>query len=389
MSLDWMLSLFAIVVVVWLYNSLSKSSELLSVEKQRHQKLKKDYDALERTLETRGRRLDVLLSEVSDVVLRVDRLGRVLGGNTQASDLFKFGESPKLPQSMLIFYRDSDWLNHYQKAVESLPKQITLPEMKIKGRVFLPRLAALGDNEALLLCMDITAYTQLQQKQKSLLENLMHDLKTPLTSLLGYARSIEAFADDEALCKEATAIIAQEAKHINDLMNSMLTLHQIEYQGDVSIEPCDILDVVHQVQDALQSCMQQKNISFEMQTELEELPVHMAKADCHRVLMNIIDNALKYSPNGSRIMCTVAERESMASIMIRDDGSGISDKHLHRITERFYRVDDVRGRVNNEGHGLGLAIVKETLERDGGSIKLKNHAEGGLLVSIQIPLYKA
>ena len=379
----WVLSLVA---AIWLFLRLVSVSDQLAFEKKKHQKLRKKHDKLERTLFTRGRRLDVLLSTVTEVVLRVDKLGRVLGGNTQASDLFQFGMFPKLPQSMVIFYRDHEWLRMYQQAIDALPEQVPLPEMKIRGRVFLPRLAALGDNEALLLCMDVTAYMKLQEKQKSLLENLMHDLKTPLTSLLGYARSIETFADDEDLRKEAVSVIAKEAKHISELMNSMLTLNQIEYQSTTLIEPCDVVEVTHQVWDVLQAQMKIKGISLDLQTHTKKAKVKMAEADCHRVLMNIAENALKFSPKDSTIQCLIESGEAKVCITILDQGSGIPEKHLSRVTERFYRVDDVRGQVNEDGHGLGLAIVKETLERDGGNLNIQNIEKAGLQVSIHIPL---
>jgi len=372
-------------VAYWLFICLNKKTRLLENKIKNHEALQKDYHQLEQTLATRGRRLDVLLSTVSEVVLRVDKLGRVLGGNTQASDLFKFGEAPKLPQSMLIFYRDSEWLSSYQQAINALPKQLPLPEIKINGRIFSPRLAALEENEALLLCMDVTAYMQLQQKQKSLLENLMHDLKTPLTSLLGYARSIEAFADDVDLRQEAVSVIAQEAKHINHLMNSMLTLNQIEYQQVVATESCDVVAVARQVWGALQVQMKQKRVSFNFHATSDVLQAKMTEADCHRVLMNIADNALKYSPSQSSLECLIEENEDGVLATIQDNGCGIAEQYLSRVTERFYQVDEVRARGGESGHGLGLAIVKETLERDGGSLLLQNSDEGGLTVRILFP----
>ena len=386
MSLSVFIALLGTILTIWFFVRGDNLSQALENEKKLNEQLRKKLKKLERTSYARGRRMDVLLSTVTEVVLRVDKLGRVLGGNTHASDLLQFGRFPKLPQSMLVFYRDTEWLSAYQKAIQALPEKTPLPEMRIKDRVFLPRLAAIEKNEALLICVDVTAYMQLQKKQKSLLENLMHDLKTPLTSLLGYARSIETFADDEALRQEAVSVIAKEAKHINNLMNSMLTLNQIEYKVAVSVEPCDVVETCQQVWDVLQAQLKNKSIKLDLQLGMEALSVNMAEADCHRVLINIAENAIKFSHAGASIECLVAQNKSNASVIINDRGCGIPDKHLDRVTERFYRVDDVRGQVKEEGHGLGLAIVKETLERDGGSLSLKNRDAGGLQVEILIPL---
>ena len=212
-----------VAVMAWLVYRTRHQERLLQAGETELEQLKCKHAALKHALKAHDRRLDVLLSSISEAVLRVDDQGQVLGGNGQAQKLFHFSSETVFPQSILVFYRDTEWLESFKKAVAALPAQKDLPEMKVNGRVLLPRLAALGEHEALLLCLDVTAYSQLQQKQKSLLENLMHDLKTPLTSLLGYARSIEAFGDDIALRQEAVQVIVREAKHINGLMNHMLT----------------------------------------------------------------------------------------------------------------------------------------------------------------------
>ena len=384
MSMD-ILWLLVLAIVPVLYYYLQKTKQRLETEQQDHAILKHKYESLQRKLKTRGQRLDVLLSSISEVVLRVDHLGRVMGGNAQASDLFHFSDSPKLPQSMLVFYRDNDWLEAYQQALKALPEHRALPEMKVGGRVFLPRLAVLNKQEALLLCMDVTAYTQLQKKQKSLLENLMHDLKTPLTSLLGYARSIEAFSDDVELRQEAVSVIAKEAKHINALMNSMLTLNQIEHQQAKVDESCDVVAVAKQVWQSLEYEMQQKQVLLQGFDNDQSIGVAMPEVDCHRILINVADNAVRFSPIGGSIYFSIEDADHVVCIKFQDEGSGISEKHINRVTERFYRVDDVRGRNKEEGHGLGLAIVKEILERDGGSLSLSNPKESGLLVMLEIP----
>ncbi len=375
-----------LLLLIWLLHRSMYYAKKYNTLQQEFHVLNRNYEVLQKVLAKRGRRLDVLLSSISEVVLRVDSNGRVLGGNVLAEQLFEFERLPELPQSMLIFYRDSDWIKAYQEAVQNLPHHQELPEMKIKGRVLIPKLAALSEQEALLLCMDVTAYTNLQQKQKHMLDNLMHDLKTPLTSLLGYARSMEAFADDQSLRAEAVGVIVQEAKHINELLNHMLTLNQVEYVAESHEGFCDIVSTTQHVYETLDYHMQQKQLSFYLEHGKNRLDVAMAEVDCHRVLMNVLSNALRFSPEGSCIQCSITEAKNVARIQIKDEGPGIADKHLKRVTDRFYRVDHVRGRTEHEGHGLGLAIVKEILDRDGGKLALKNHPEGGLLVTIEMPL---
>ena len=389
MSLEILLVVISL-GTAFLFYKLSKTSRQIQQQQREYEALKHKYHALQNTLMTRGQRLDVLLSAISEVVLRVDKQGRVLGGNKQAHTLFQLDTLPALPQSLLLLYRDSEWMHDFYQAIRALPEQKKLPEMHVNGRILSPKLAALNDDEALLLCLDVTAYTQLQRKQKSLLENLMHDLKTPLTSLLGYARSIESFGDDKALREEAVAVIAHEAKHINALVNGMLTLNQIEQASEQSMaeerNTCDIRLELERVWQSLDEKIQGKSITLKTTMESATMMVNMSETDCYRILLNVADNAVKFSPPKAEILCEVKElNEGFFQVSIQDQGHGIAESKLHRVTERFYREDKVRGREKEEGHGLGLAIVQETLSRDGGSLHIQNVDEGGLKVDINIP----
>ncbi|MFQ5518867.1 MAG: histidine kinase dimerization/phospho-acceptor domain-containing protein, partial [Mariprofundus sp.] len=223
----WLL-LLLVIVVLWI-STLQRKHQQLQECREEVKLLRRQSGGLEKTLATRGRRLDVLLSAVNEVVMRVDRLGRVMAANQRAHELFEMDRSPGLPQSMLLFYRDPDWQRAYASALKKLPEASTLPEMKINKQVLAPRLAPLGEKQALLLCVDMTELHRLEQQRRTFLANLMHDLKTPLTSLLGYARSMNRFGDDEAFRKEAAGVIADEARHVNHLLDALLTLDQIEF----------------------------------------------------------------------------------------------------------------------------------------------------------------
>ncbi|MDX8383464.1 MAG: ATP-binding protein [Ghiorsea sp.] len=378
-----LLVVLLVVSLCWCIVRLKRTQSELEIEKQEIKQLQDKCGKLQQRLHARGARLDVLLSSITEVVLRVDREGRVLWGNEQASALFQLDKYDALPQAMLLFHRDYSWLKHYQQALRQLPKPLELPDMLVQGRVLMPRLVSLSKDEALLLCLDITEHVQLQRKQKTLLANLMHDLKTPLTSLLGYARSIEAFAEDKALRAEAVNVIANEAKHISELMNSMLTLEQVEHQHPQGVS-CDAVAVCSQVWESLQAKLEEKNITLNLQL-LDTMQVKMMEEDCHRVLMNIAENAVKFSWRNTCITSSMQVDKEILTLRIQDAGCGIAEQHLPRVTERFYRVDAARNK-QQQGFGLGLAIVKEILEHNHGSLHLKNSDEGGLLVVIKMAI---
>ena len=365
---------FIMVLLWWWHVRLLK--RVLASHERRLSTTQLSQSDLEKQLEQRSHRLDELLSAIHVPVLRVDRAGRVISANGEGIRLFAIRDVSLLPEPMVVFYRNPDWLKAFSHATQALPEVVELPEIFIGEKVFLPRLAGLGEEQGLLLCLDVTAQYRLQEQRKTFVADLMHDLKTPLTSLLGYARSIEAFADDAGLRQEAVSVIAQEALHVNSLLDALLSVEQIEYavteQGS-----CDVVPVCKQVWQALQPEMGKKDLSLSLQLP-ESFEIAMHESDCFRILMNVASNAVRYTIEDTELDCRLGK----GVLSILDAGDGIPEKDLPHVTERFYRVDAVRTRG---GHGLGLAIVKETLDRDGGSLRLENREPNGLCVMITLP----
>jgi len=375
MSVAWA-GLAAVVLLWWLHSRFLQRE----VKEKEHALalLNTEVHRLEKRLVVRRHHFDDLLQVVEEAVLRVNRSGHVLSANAKAMQLFSMAGDTQFPKAMVSWYREPEWLDAFNVAVKALPNVVELPEIFFGEHVFLPRLAGLGSEQGLLLCLDITEQYRLQEQRRNFVSNLMHDLKTPLTSLLGYARSIESFGDDEALRNEAASVIAHEAKHVNELLDALLSIEQIEH-GPGLAASCDAVAVCKNVWQAMQPEMLAKGVELSLHLP-EKLEVAMREADCFRVLMNVASNAVHYTHEDSTVHCCVIDMD----ICIEDEGDGIPEKDLPHVTERFYRVDAVRSRG---GHGLGLAIVKEILDRDGGYLTLKNREhDTGLQVFVGLPL---
>ncbi|HXH72187.1 MAG TPA: ATP-binding protein [Mariprofundaceae bacterium] len=379
--------LLALVVMsaAWLFASLRMRRRLTDCQQEIRQ-LREASGGLESKLATRGRRLDVLLSSVNEAVLRVDQHGRVLAANQWAMELFRLPANTPFPQSILFFYRNPQWRQAFVAALGRLPENSRLPDMHLRDRVLAPRLAQLGREQALLLCMDITEKYRLEQQRRTFIANLMHDLKTPLTSLLGYARSIESFGEDAELRNEAAKVIADEAKHVNHLLDSLLTLDQIEFAARDTEASCDAPEVVRRVCSLLEAQAKAKQIRLACEPADAMPPVQMDEESLERVATNLVENAIRYSGNGSEVRLRLSVKGGECILRVEDNGPGIPEVHLPRVTERFYRVDRARGRSSTGGHGLGLAIVKELLEVHGGDLVLANYPPHGLLAEARIPL---
>jgi len=382
----WIFVLVIIVLsVLWglHYQNLKEKQKLL---KNKIDALKVKKRQLESTIESRTRRMDVLFSAVEDAVMRVDRKGRVLAANPHARQVFRMDRTSQLPQSILNYYRDPDWQESFAASLKSLPETSLLPNMHIDNRVLAPRLIAFGKKQALLMCVDITEKHRIEAQRKTLFANLMHDLKTPLTSILGYARSIEAFGDDEAIRKEAANVIAEESVRANEFLDALLALeHMDSFSPDMSARS-DLEEVVDTVLNGFASQLDERGVRIERSFERCPGKVIMAEGDLHRILDNLIENALRYTPRESAIIFNGKVDGADYRLEIIDQGDGVPEKELPRLTERFYRGDKARSKTSDVGHGLGLAIVKELLEKYGGSLELANHDVHGLIATIRLPL---
>ncbi len=349
-------------------------------------KLRSAKKSLESSLATRARRLDVLFSAVNEVVMRVDHLGRVMAANAEANAAFNMHRAPDLPQSMLIFYRDPDWHKAFSSALKLLPEAASLPDIHVGSRVLAPRLAPLGKKQALLLCVDVTEKYRIEEQRKRLFTNLMHDLKTPLTSILGYARSIEAFGDDAEVRNEAVTVIADESLRANKFLDALLTIEQIENLSPDSTASANLQQVCEAVMHGFSSQLQEKRVNIEYTGQDSVAEVKMAESDLHRILDNLVENALRYTPENSTVFISFMNDGNSSKLQVVDQGEGVPEIELPRLVERFYRGNRARSKRGDGGHGLGLSIVNELLEKYGGSLDIRNHEQYGLSVEVTLPL---
>ncbi len=344
--------------------------------------LKGKITTLQQQLDS-SERLDLLLADVNEAVLRLNADGMVVAANPCARDIFAMGNLP-LPQPMLQLYRDADWNALLISAVAALPEKTKLPQIELPDYFLEPRLARLENGEALLLCLDVTVRHKLEQQRRTFISNLMHDLKTPLTSLLGYARSMESFGDQADFRKEAAAVIANEAKHVNHLLDVLLTLDQLGFEDKDRGACCDALEVIRRSCDMLMPQCKEKHLSLAMDYDDEAYPVAAAFDDVDRIVTNLLVNAINHSPDDGHISLRISRLDGCCRVTIADEGPGIPEKHLPRVTERFYRVDKSRSR-QMKNHGLGLSIVKELLDYNGGELTLSNRDPHGLHVEFTLP----
>ena len=238
------------------------------------------------------------------------------------------------------------------------------------------------------LIQDITEHVKLDNMRKEFVADVSHELKTPITSIMGYSDTLlEGDYDDETRTKFLT-VISSEAKRMARLVTDLLTLSRYDNKKITSeVTSFDLGELVKKCLEKLKFEVEKKEHHVECFVTAEVPPVVADKYGIERVVLNILSNAIKYTPDKGNIKVYVGFVYNDAYIKVIDNGIGIPEEDLGRIFERFYRVDKARSREMG-GTGLGLSIAKEILDQNKGSIAIKSKVGKGTEVVIRIPAKK-
>jgi signal transduction histidine kinase len=218
-----------------------------------------------------------------------------------------------------------------------------------------------------------------QRSQKDFIANVSHDLKTPLTSIQGFAQAIlDGTADDPKSARQAAQVIYDEAGRMHRMVLELLDLARLEARTfSFESTPVDLGILLHKVVERFSPQARSDNVELRLDfaTQADGLPAVIADHDrLSQVFSNLIDNALKYSPAGGKVTVAARPVEGGVEVQISDTGPGIPPSELERIFERFYQTDKARSGGAQRGLGLGLAIAREIVEAHGGTISAYNRS---------------
>ncbi len=239
---------------------------------------------------------------------------------------------------------------------------------------------------------DVTKQLKLENSRREFVANVSHELRTPLTTVKGYAETIIDMEEDEGRSQGPVAgfarVIDQEADRMTRLVKDLLTLSQLD--GDKQRLNCvsfDLMELARGVTEKLSINAAAHSHSLNFIPRSEPFPFFGDRDRIEQVIINIVSNAIKYTPDGGKIDVECGNDGENALIRVTDNGIGIPREDLPHIFERFYRVDKARSRQSG-GTGLGLAIAREITQRHGGDITIESHMPEGTSVSIVLPMYR-
>ena len=243
----------------------------------------------------------------------------------------------------------------------------------------------------LVVIHDITKQQKLDQSRRNFVADVSHELRTPLTTIKSYAETlVSAPSADKALQSRFLEVIASEADRMARILSDLLTLSALDEKTAAfkAPEPIDVRLMLETVTERMRINSRKKKQTL-LYTPINEVPVIQGDRDgLERVIVNVLSNAIKYTPAEGRIDVFSSRLFSDICIKVVDNGIGIPEENLPHIFDRFYRVDKARSR-DTGGTGLGLAIAKQTIESSfGGRIKINSQLHKGTEVVITIPLPK-
>ena len=235
---------------------------------------------------------------------------------------------------------------------------------------------------------DITEHVKLDNMRKEFVADVSHELKTPITSIMGYADTLLEGEYDDATKTKFLNVIASEARRMAKLVTDLLALSRYDTnQTKIEKTEFDLGELVKKCQEKLQIEIDKKHHKVENLVTANVPLVYADKSGIERVVLNILSNSIKYTKENGNIKIYVGFVYNDAYIKIIDNGMGIPEEDLSRIFERFYRVDKARSRELG-GTGLGLSIAREILNQNNGSIDIKSEVGKGTEVVIRVPTKK-
>lgn len=327
--------------------------------------------------------LDSILSSMVEGVLAVDSSGKVLLVNKTLSQVFNLS-SANYGKPYYEVIRNPE-LNQFIQEVLTNPKekrkevsffhpeekdfmvQSALVEQKRKGSISL-----------LFVFHDVTEFKKTERVRKDFVANVSHELRTPLTSIKGFVEALRDGAiNDPEKSLQFLSIISQHSDRMNKIVTDLLQLSRIESKDfTLKIELFFLKELFDEVFATLKNSAQDKSQILEISLPSHDLQISADRHWITQALTNLVDNAIKYTPEKGKIKIEARDKGESVEIVVIDNGIGVPQKDLPRIFERFYRVDKGRSRESG-GTGLGLSIVKHIIEAHGGKVEVKSQEGKG------------
>lgn len=364
-----------------------------------------ELDALGGALEAMGRQLDerlrtitvqsheqhAVLSSLSEAVIAVDRDGIVLSLNGAAIDLLGVSGQRFESQPLQAVLRDARIESLVERVLDSgdaAETETVLLDgseriLQVRGSVL--RDAASLSIGVVLVLGDVTRLRRLEGVRQEFVANVSHELRTPVTSIKGFVETLRDGAlEDGERAEHFLEIVARQADRLHAIIEDLLTLSRLESEGGgIEVHPTRLQAPLGAAIEICTPKATERGVAIDLHCP-EDLRVGVNAALLEQAVVNLVDNAVKFSDSGDVVRVSAALEDGELQLGVEDQGPGIAREHQARLFERFYRVDRARSRADG-GTGLGLAIVKHIAQAHGGTVELSSRVGRGSKFLLRLP----
>ncbi|AGB19380.1 two-component system histidine kinase PnpS [Thermoanaerobacterium thermosaccharolyticum] len=352
-------------------------------------------DKLQETIDElydRNAKLEAILKSLINGVIAFDENEKILLINDSARAILDIKESSVVGKHILDVVRNTKFHDILEKIIKNKGYNIDNLEINTFNKylkIYSSPIVHQVTHKKLgfvVIINDITEVRKLEKIRSDFVANVSHELRTPLTSIRGFIETLREGAIDNVEERDKfLEIIEFEAERLTRLINDILTLSEIENlkEGFVK-EDIAIDDEVNEVFYIMEKTANDKSIKLIKDLNCSGVVIKTSKDRLRQMIINLVDNGIKYTPEGGYVKVTTIDRKGDVVIEVKDSGIGISKENIPRLFERFYRVDKGRSRKLG-GTGLGLAIVKHIVESMKGSISVESEVGKGTKFTIVLP----
>jgi len=363
----------------------NKYSELPEISNEKFQKIYRNLNSLtsrlkkyETELSKQKEGFNVIIESIKEAIWVQTKKGLIRTYNTSFAELVQ-----KEDIKNQYFWNVISEKKLYDLADDNFNNPISATnEINFENKHFLCSTSySTLTEETVFILYDISEFRKLETIKKDFVLNVSHELRTPLTSIKGYLETLE-----EDLSKEQQSyvdVIKRNADRLANIVNDLLTLSRLEHLHELEIENIVTKDFIQNIANIFEFKLQKKNLKLEINIQTETNIFQADRYKFEQVIINLIDNAIKYTEDG-KIKIAAKEKKDSIIFEISDTGNGISKEHLPRLFERFYVVDKSRSRQMG-GTGLGLSIVKHIVSLHNGAIEVESDIDKGTKFIISIP----
>tara|TARA_B100001123_G_scaffold437249_2_gene569071 strand:+ start:1465 stop:2547 length:1083 start_codon:yes stop_codon:yes gene_type:complete len=331
-------------------------------------------------------RLEAALAAAGDGVIALGAATDVQYANAAALTLLDMEESEVLGRALIESVRDYELDALVREAIAGPhtlpPKIVAFGHERTPLRALAVPITEGGSWAALLILVDLSLIQRVDHVRRDFISNVSHELRTPIAAIAALVETLELSDLETNERSSFLGSIRTQVERMGVLTNELLDLSRIE-SGAIHLEAeqVDLRSAVQEAQTGLLPKLETSKVLIHG-PEGETPSIEADQIATVRIITNLLDNALKFSPEGSSITVEVRDEDPLVAIEVCDQGPGIATQDLDRVFERFYKAEQSR---SDEGSGLGLAIVKHLVQAHGGTVAARNRTEGGASMTVRLP----